>query len=175
MNENKKRVNEKLSREEYLYHNTEILLKKYRDVVWSIEVEAIQNRVSLELEMDCNLDEYLGKSYASGVDLSGIRIQEQMRVMERNKKMLKMIEGAVDILRRRQINGEMYYWILYYTYFSERPCKKTEEIIELVSEKTEYMSWGSYFKRKAKAIEILSNILWGFTSKECLAILDEFV
>ncbi len=31
-----------VSREEYLYHNTEMLLKKYRDVVWSIEVSAMQ-------------------------------------------------------------------------------------------------------------------------------------
>jgi len=28
--------NNKLSREEYLYHNTEKLLKKYRDIVWSM-------------------------------------------------------------------------------------------------------------------------------------------
>lgn len=174
MKENKKE-NGKMSREEYLYHNTELLLKKYRDVVWSIEVAAIQNQVSLELEMDCNLDSFLEMSYASGADLSGVRIQEQMRIMERNKKMLKMIDAAVDILRRRQVDGEAYYWILYYTYFSEKPCRNTEEIIDLISEKTEYMSWGSYFKRKARAIEILSNILWGFTSKECLAILDEFV
>ena len=90
MKENRKKVNEKMTREEYLYHNTEKLLKKYRDVVWSIEVAAIQNQVSLELDMDCNLDEYLEMSYASGADLSGIRIQEQMRVMERNKKMLKI-------------------------------------------------------------------------------------
>ena len=174
MKENKKE-NGKMSREEYLYHNTELLLKKYRNVVWSIEVAAIQNQVSLELEMDCNLDSFLEMSYASGADLSGVRIQEQMRIMERNKKMLKMIDAAVDILRRRQVDGEAYYWILYYTYFSEKPCRNTEEIIDLISEKTEYMSWGSYFKRKARAIEILSNILWGFTSKECLAILDEFV
>lgn len=174
MKENKKE-NGKMSREEYLYHNTELLLKKYRDVVWSIEVAAIQNQVSLELEMDCNLDSFLEMSYASGADLSGVRIQEQMRIMERNKKMLKMIDAAVDILRRRQVDGEAYYWILYYTYFSEKPCRNTEEIIDLISEKTEYMSWGSYFKRKARAIEILSNILWGFTSKECLAILDEFI
>lgn len=174
MKENKKE-NGKMSREEYLYHNTELLLKKYRDVVWSIEVAAIQNQVSLELEMDCNLDSFLEMSYASGADLSGVRIQEQMRIMERNKKMLKIIDAAVDILRRRQVDGEAYYWILYYTYFSEKPCRNTEEIIDLISEKTEYMSWGSYFKRKARAIEILSNILWGFTSKECLAILDEFV
>lgn len=175
MKKNINKTNEKLSREEYLYHNTEILLKKYRDVVWSIEVSAMQAEISFELEMDCKLDEFLEMSYAAGADLSGTQIQEQMRTMERNKKMLRIIDGAVDILRKRQADGEMYYWILYYTYFSERPCKKTEEIIELVSEKAEYMSWGSYFKRKTKAIEILSNILWGFTTKECLAILGEFV
>lgn len=175
MKENKKNADEKIVREKYLYHNTELLLKKYRDVVWSIEVAAIQNQVSLELEMDCNLNNFLEMSYASGADLSGVRIQEQMRIMERNKKMLKMIDAAVDILRRRHVDGEAYYWILYYTYFSERPCRNTEEIIDLISEKTEYMSWGSYFNRKTRAIEILSNILWGFTSKDCLAILNEFV
>ena len=175
MNEKINKANEKMSKEEYLYHNTEVLLKKYRDVVWSIEVAAIQNQISLELEMDCNLDGYLEMSYASGVDLSGIRIQEQMRTMERNKKMLRIIDAAVDILRRRHLDGEIYYWILYYTYFSEKPCKNTEEIIDFISTKIEYMSWGSYFNKKSKAIEVLSSILWGFTSKECLAILDEFV
>ena len=97
MKENKKNADEKIVREKYLYHNTELLLKKYRDVVWSIEVAAIQNQVSLELEMDCNLDNFLEMSYASGADLSGVRIQEQMRIMERNKKMLKMIDAAVDM------------------------------------------------------------------------------
>ena len=33
MRDNKKKIDEKMSREEYLYHNTEMLLKKYRDVV----------------------------------------------------------------------------------------------------------------------------------------------
>ena len=41
MSENKANEKKKMSREEYLYHNTEILLKKYRDVVWSVEVSAI--------------------------------------------------------------------------------------------------------------------------------------
>ena len=68
----------------------------------------------------------------------------------------------------------MYYWILYYTYLSEKPCKTVENIIDKVGEKTEFMSWKTYFKRKQKAIEALSTILWGFTSKECLSILKEF-
>ena len=39
----------------------------------------------------------------------------------------------------------------------------------------EYMSWTSYFRQRKKAIESLSDILWGFTSKECLPILNEFL
>ena len=35
-------MNVKSNRDEYLYHNTEKLLKKYRDIVWSVEVVTIQ-------------------------------------------------------------------------------------------------------------------------------------
>ena len=124
-----KKDENKTSREEHLYHNTEVLLKKYRDVVWSIEVSAIQAQISFELEMDCKLEDFLEMSYAAGADLSGTNIQEQMRTMERNKKMLKIIEMSVDVLRKKQGVGEEYYWILYYTYLSEKPCRSIEEII----------------------------------------------
>ena len=127
MRDNRKKADEKMSREEYLYHNTEMLLKKYRDVVWSIEVSAIQAQISFELEMDCKLEEYLEMSYATSADFSGTQIQEQMRTLERNKKMLKIIETAVNVMRTRHINGEVYYWVLYYTYLSEKPCKSTEK------------------------------------------------
>ena len=175
MRDNKKKADEKISREEYLYHNTEMLLKKYRDVVWSIEVSTIQAQISFELEMDCKLEEFLEMSYAAGADLSGTNIQEQMRTLERNKKMLKMIELALNILQKKQNCGEEYYWILFYTYISEKPCKSVEDIISLVEEKTEPMSWKTYYKRKKEAISTLSTILWGFTSKECLPILEEFI
>ena len=59
----KDKVMKKKSKEEYLYHNTELLLRKYRDVVWSIEVSAIQAQISFELEMDCKLEEFLEMSY----------------------------------------------------------------------------------------------------------------
>lgn len=170
----KKEGNKKTSREEYLYHNTELLLKKYRDVVWSIEVSAIQAQISFELEMDCRLNEFLEMSYAAGADLAGTQIQEQMRTLERNKKMLKIIESAINILRTRHSDGEEFYWLLYYTYLSEKPCKSIEAIIELICQKYP-MSWKTYFRKKEKAIQVLSTILWGFTSKECLPVLQEFI
>ena len=170
-----KNTNEKISREEYLYHNTELLLKKYREVVWCIEVSAMQAQIGFELEMDCKLEEFLDMSYAAGADLLGTDIQEQMRTLERNKKMLKMIEMSLNILRNRHMNGEMYYWILFYTYLSEKPCKTIDDVITHVEQQTEPMSWKTYFRRRKDAIKILSNILWGFTSKECLPVLSELV
>lgn len=170
-----KKATEKMSREEYLYHNTEMLLKKYRDVVWSIEVSAMQAQIDFELEMDCKLDEFLEKSYAAGMEKNATKIQEQMRTMERNKKMLKMIDAALELVRKRHDGGEVYYWTLYYTYISEPPCKTLEDVIRRISENTEYLSWKTYYKRRKKAIQILSNILWGFTSKECLPVIEEFV
>ena len=164
----------KMSREEFLYHNTELLLKKYRDVVWSIEASAIQAEISFELEMDCRLEEFLEMSYEAGADLSGTHIQEQMRTLERNKKMLKIIESALDILHRKHVDGEVYYWIIYYTFMSERPCRNVEDIITHIGMKTDTLSWKTYFKKRRLAIETLSSILWGYAAKDSLMLLENF-
>ena len=171
----KPKEKDRTEREEYLYHNTELLLKRYRDVVWSIEVAAIQAQVDFEAEMECSLDDFLNKSYQAGADLSGTQIQEQMRVMERNKKMLKMIDMAVDLLRRKKVDGEMYYQILYHTYLSDMPLKSVGDIIDKLAENGEYMSWKTYYNKRTKAIEVLSTVLWGFTSKECMPIIESFL
>ena len=143
--------------------------------MWSIEVSAIQAQISFEIEMGCKLEEFLEMSYAAGADLAGTDIQEQMRTMERNKKMLKIIESAVNLLKRKQGQGEEYYNIIYYTYMSEKTYKKVENIIEKIASITgEYMSWKTYYAKKRRAIETLSTILWGFTCKECLPILEDF-
>ena len=41
-------------REEYLYHNTEKLLEKYRDISWSIEVATMQCEEDFKKEMECS-------------------------------------------------------------------------------------------------------------------------
>lgn len=166
----------KTNAEEKLYHNTEILLKRYREVVWSIEASAIQAQVNFELEMDCRLNEFLEMSYAAGADLSGTHIEEQMRTMARNKAMLKIIEMSVESLRKRHAYGEEYYWLLYYTYLSNRPCKTVEEIIRCVTRETKiFITWKTYYNQKRKAIEALSTILWGFASRDCQPLLKEFL
>ncbi len=48
----------KTEREEYLYHNTEKLLKKYRDIVWNVEVATMQAEEDFKKEMVCSCDGY---------------------------------------------------------------------------------------------------------------------
>ena len=166
---------ERTSREEYLYHNTEVLLRKYREVVWSIEESTVQAQLSFELEMDCKLSEFLGATCDAGVDFSGTELQEHLRTLERNKKMLQIIDTSLNILRKKHKDGEQYYWILYYTYLSDKPCKNTDEIINNITEKTESLAWKTYFKKRKYAIESLSTIMWGFTSKDCKPFIEAFI
>ena len=160
---------------EFLYHNTELLLKKYRDVVWSIEVSAMQAEVNFEFETGCKMTEFLDMSYAAGADLMNTKIEEQVRTMERNRKMLQLIDRAVDIIRRKHQKGEMMYWVLYYTYLCEKPLESVEEIVDKIAQKQYYVSWQTYFNYRRQAINLLSTMLWGYTSKECMEITKTLV
>lgn len=161
--------------EQYLYHNTEKLLKCYREVVWSIEVSMVQAKISFEIEADSKLEEFLGMTYAAGMDLSGTDIEEQVRSMERNKKMLQIIDETANIIRKKQVDGETYYWILYYTYLSEKQIERVEEIVTLIGQHVDKMSWNTYYRKRREAVACFSKVLWGFTTKECLPTLQEFI
>ena len=165
---------EKTKREEYLYHNTEKLLKKYRDILWSIEVATLQAEKDFESEMEYSIGEFLDMPYSAMEDLKGAKVEKQMKSLARNKKMIELIDKSVDVLRRKQVDGEMYYWIIYYTYLSNEKCPSTE-IVEKIAAKMYHISLKTYFAKKKQAIEYLSTILWGFTTKDCLPIIKKFI
>ena len=167
-------IKERTAREEYLYHNTEKLLKKYRDIVWSIEVETLQAEKDFEEEMEYSIREFLNMPYTAMEDLKGAKVEKQMKTLARNKKMIELIDRSVEVLRHKQGDGELYYWIIYYTYMSNDKCTSAE-VAEKIASKMFYISMKTYFAKKKKAIGYLSDILWGFTSKDCLPIIKDLV
>lgn len=162
----------KNSRELYLYHNTELLLKKYRDVVWSIEVSLAWTNMNFEAEVGTKIDDFIEMSYCAGADLAGTDIEEQIRTTERNRKMLNIINSSLEVLRTKHKNGEMYYQILYLTYISGDAFENTEAILEELADLGFLMSMKTYFKKKKDAITFLSNVLWGFTAKNSNSVCD---
>ena len=132
-----------------LFHDTWKLLKNYRDAVWNLELAVQQVRSTFEIEYGSSIEEFLDSIYLAGADIGGTRLEDYAKSIERSNKMLTLLNSAVDILRNKHKHGEQYYWILYYSYLSP-------------------------YRKRPEAVQALSSILWGYTSKGCLETLDKF-
>jgi hypothetical protein len=160
--------------DDMLYHDTFTLLKKYRDVVWSLELSVQKVRRQFEMEMGSSIDDFLESIYLAGVDFKENRIEEHAQSIERSHKMLKLVDYSVNLLRNKHKYGESYYWILYYSFLSPQQFKNADEIVEQLRVHIQDMSPRTYYRQRNKAIEALSSILWGYSSKDSLKILNEF-
>ena len=94
-----KKFVEKDVTENPLYHDTWKLLKKYRDVVWSLEISVQHVRAKFEIEYGTSIEEFLDSVYLAGADLNGSDIEHHAKCIERSHKMLKLLDSAVDLLR----------------------------------------------------------------------------
>ena len=169
-----KKALENTAAENPLYHDTWLLLKKYRDVVWSLELSVQQVRRQFQIEFGSSIEDFLESIYLAGVDFADTDIQEHARSIERSYKMLKLMENAVNLLRNKHKFGETYYWILYYTYLSPQQYKNTEEVIGQLQPHIQDISYRTYFRKKKEAIDAFSSILWGYSSKDSLKLLEQF-
>lgn len=157
-----------------LYHDTWRLLKKYRDVVWSLELSVQQVRSRFEIEFGSSVEEFLDSIYLAGADLTGSDIEHHAQCIERSHRMLKLLDNAVELLRNKHKNGESYYWLLYYSFLSPQQLKNVEEIVETLRPHIRDISLRTYYRRRREAIDALSSVLWGYTSKDSLEILEQF-
>lgn len=157
-----------------LFHDTWKLLSKYRDVVWSLELSVQQVRKSFEIEYNSSIDEFLDSIYLAGASLEGTNIEHHAKCIERSNKMLKLVENSVDILRSKHKYGETYYWILYYTYLCPQELPNVVEIIETLRPHVHTISYRTYYRYRHEAIEALSSVLWGYTSRDCSELLERF-
>lgn len=156
------------------FHDTYKFLRRYRDATYSLKVVVHQMEKQFRMKYGTSVDEFLDSIYAAGANLSGDDIEERAKSIERSNRMLKMLDSSVDLLRINHKHGEQYYWILYYTFLSPQELKGTNEIIESLKPHISNISYRTYYRKRHAAIEALSTILWGFTAKETIEILNEF-
>ena len=169
-----KKFVEKDVAENPLYHDTWKLLKKYRDVVWSLELSVQHVRTKFEIEYGTSIEDFLDSVYLAGADLAGSDIEHHAKCIERSHKMLKLLDSAVELLRTKHKNGEAYYWLLYYSFLSPQQLKNVEEIIENLRPHIRDISFRTYYRKRREAIDALSSVLWGYTSKDSLDVLEQF-
>lgn len=161
-------------RENPLYHDTWMLLRKYRDVVWSLELSVQQVRRKFQMEYGSSIEDFLESIYLAGVDFADSGIQEHAQSIERSYQMLKLIETAVNLLRSKHKFGETYYWILYYSFLSPQQYRNAEEIIDQLRPHMQDISYRTYYRKRKEAIDAFSSILWGYSSRDSLCLLERF-
>ena len=142
--------------------------------MWGLELSVQQVKRRFQMEFGSSIEDFLESIYIAGVDFSDNGIQEQARSIEKSYQMLKLLENSVNIMRNKHKNGEMYYWLLYYSYLSPQQYQSVDEIIEMLKPHISDISQRTFFRRRRNAIEALSSILWGYTSQDSLHLLEQF-
>ena len=171
-----RKVVKRTPEEDRRYHDTWKLLKKYRDVVWSMELSVHQIQGEFQIEYgSSSVEDFLDAASLAGADLSGTDIEQRARSIERSNKMINLVRSAVDLLRHRHKNGETYYWILYYTYLIPQQLDSIADIIEQLRPHIRDISRRTYFNRREDAVEALSSILWGYSAKDSIKLLNEMI
>ena len=137
------------------YHDTWTLLRKYRDVVWSLEVSVRQVRNRFRIDYGKTIEDFLESVYLAGADLSGTELEHQAKCIEQSHNMLCLVDSAVDLMRAKHKNGE--------------------EIIDQLRPHIRDISTRTYYRKRKEAVEVLSSVLWGYTAQDSAGIVKEFL
>ena len=157
------------------YHDTLLLLRKYRDVVWSLSVSVEHAKSDFRECFGGSIENFLNSVYVAGADLSGTDIEERAKCIERSNKMLNIVDSAIDTMRQKHKHGEVYYQVLYYNYLSEHEYGSNDAVVDALSAAGFPMCRKTMTDYRALAVECVSTILWGYTARETREILGRFV
>ena len=149
------------------YHDVICLFKIYRSVNCRMQIKVNQVKHRVQEEYGTNLDEFLDHIYQAGMDINQDLDDMKQRVEAINQanKFLKLIDEAVELMRKFHPQGERYYWVLYYSYMSARKAENIEEILDHLEPhfpKITRIHRATYFRWREQAFQAVSSILWGY-------------
>ena len=134
------------------FHNTELLLKNYRDIAWM--VECLPDAVAEELDRPFEtVDELL-----DGIEVSSTfgqrKLEKRLVGVEKTRLMLERVNDALTVLKQKPGNGQMLYNLIYLTYIAPDKLSPEELLFRL------NISSRNYYRYRIQAINLLSLRLW---------------
>ena len=166
--------NKKIDCSDERYHNTLLLFQRYRNILWSVKLETAKAERSFLSEYGKSIEQFLDDIYNAGADLNGTEIEERARSISRSYQMLKLLDDAVELMRSSCEDGELMFHILRFSYME--PKKHSyDEIFSGLQSLGYFVSERTFLRKRREAVDVVSSILWGYTSRDCLEILNHFV
>lgn len=135
-----------------MYHNTQMMLKHYRDIVWALE--CFPEQVAEELDRPLKDLDALLSMVDTQLAMGNTRLEHRMLSIKQFRLLLDRINDALTVLRQKPGNGEMMYNIIFQTFVT--PDKLThQEILYRLD-----ISDRHYYRLRQQAVNILSIRLW---------------
>lgn len=155
---------EKYNHRKYAYHNTELLLKNYRQIVWQSQAECVELAESLETPF-ADMDALISRVDAE-IGMGNRRLESRLEVQKRYRLMIGQVNEALSILKQKPGNGEFLYELIYLSYICPQKYSIEDIAYRLV------LSRRHYYRLRQQAISVLSTCLWGAPSRELDLWLD---
>lgn len=147
------------------YHNTELLLESYRDIVWTLE--HMPEQIASELQMPfATLDELIERVDLE-IALNNKRLEERINSIVQSRVLIDRINEALTVLKTKPKEGKELYDIIYHTYIAPEAYETVWELFRKLN-----LSKRKYYEHRKRAIRLVSLRLWSAPDKEINMWLD---
>jgi hypothetical protein len=147
-----------------MYHNTQLMLRHYRDINWALECFPAHIAEELDSPMG-DLDVLLSLIDAE-IGMNNEKLENRLMSVQKSRLLLDRFNEALTVLRQKPGNGELMYQSLYLTYIAPEALSHTEILYRL------NISSRHYYRTRQQAINILSIRLWAAPAGELDAWLE---
>ena len=140
------------------YHNTELLLKQYRNIAWMIE--CFPETIAEELEQPFeNVDQVIERLDLE-MTMGSRKIENRLESIRKTRLVLDRVNDALTVMKRKPDDGERLYELIYLTYIAPESLNHNELLYRL------NLSSRHYYRLREQAISILSIRLWSAPNKD---------
>lgn len=146
------------------YHNTEMLLKHYRTVVW--QLESRPGVIAEELNRPFDSIDQMIRQLDVDMARGDRRREQELASVQKSRMLIDRVNEALTVLKNKPENGERLYELIYLTYIGTEKLSHRELLYRL------NMSSRSYYRLREQAITILSIRLWAAPTTEADFWLD---
>ena len=88
-----------------MYHNTQMMLRHYRDIVWALE--CFPQQVAEELDRPLHDLDALLSAVDTQIAMGNAKLEHRMLGIQKSRLLLDRINDALTVLRHNPGNGEM--------------------------------------------------------------------
>lgn len=142
----------KQEKQRVMFHNTQLLLKHYRNIKWVLE--CFPDTVAEDLDMPYHSLDTLLDGIDMQLSLENTKLQHRLQSLHKSRLMMDRLNEALTMLQKKPGNGELMYQVIYLTYISPEQMKH-EQILSEIN-----ISGRQYYKLRQQAFTLLSIRLW---------------